>query len=460
MTPTNVSYGTVKSPVAGGRFVPDATGYNTLVDQIAGWTPGSMHLVSTNRFDSVKPDDDLKNTGGTGNQNGILMDWPGMAHDSRNHRLVVFGGGHASTTANEPYVFDFTRLKWRMAYVPSDYVFLTDGSDISGRSIDFNASPISSHPYHNNVYLPTLDRFVTFGGASIPNAEPFEVWDEANPTAVSGLRRVHCFSLDLRKEGLGFCGGKTGAHSHRGAYASINYHGAEAWSQRDWLSRATLPPLLSTYVGHINTGAVCAQENGHDVLYFTSSNGSYRTLHRAEIVDDDHRNDILDLVCNVTGDAGSGDGSLALDPAKRIVLSVPGAAADLVFADLKRAWGTGNAWQVVTQASITGPVAAMAAGTNQLLGMCFDSRRGVFQVYQTGNQIWELTAPAGDPTPITGWTIAQSTITGTFPAYSGTTHVLGLFRYAPDLGCSVLVNDAGAGNVYLYKPVGWTDPRV
>ena len=459
MTPTGINYGTASGgSLTAGRFAPSAAGRTALLDAIAAQPAGSGWLASTNTFESVWPSADYANTGA--NPPAIMYAWPSAAWDSKRWGMWLWGGGHANSSSNEVYFWSAITGQWQLAFLPSEFVELySNGTSIDGRSSDFNASPVSSHTYHGNCYLPILDRFLTFGGASQPSARSFQVWDESNPTAVTALRHGACFTLNPELLGLGFVGGKTGAHAHRNTSVGVDKYGARAWQLHDWFGRANPPPNYKT--SHINCGAQVTQENGHDVVYFmTQENSAGHRVNRVEFVDLDPANDIVTPnVLGGLGYPGAGIGTFAYDPVKRIGLCFPGNGTDMVFFDAKRTFGGSNDWQIVPMSSVTGAVSSASSGTsNGKQGLVFDKLRNKFVIYNLGSAMWEITSPAGNPTPTAGWSIQATTYTGTSPP-AVDEFLMGMFKYADGLGVYCSLYGSHPGEVYFHKPVGWTDLR-
>lgn len=55
---------------------------------------------------------------GQGSGAGVT-DYSGMTYDPHNHRVLMFGGGHATTFSDTIYVFDFKTLEWSSLYKPT-----------------------------------------------------------------------------------------------------------------------------------------------------------------------------------------------------------------------------------------------------------------------------------------------------------------------------------------------------
>ena len=56
---------------------------------------------------------------------GMLSDYSGMTYDMHNHRILLFGGGHATTWSDSLYSFDFKTLKWKALYEPTPFKYFT-----------------------------------------------------------------------------------------------------------------------------------------------------------------------------------------------------------------------------------------------------------------------------------------------------------------------------------------------
>ncbi len=54
---------------------------------------------------------------------GSVSDYSGMTYDMHNHRVLLFGGGHATTWTDAIYVFSFADLKWSALYEPTPAKF-------------------------------------------------------------------------------------------------------------------------------------------------------------------------------------------------------------------------------------------------------------------------------------------------------------------------------------------------
>lgn len=59
---------------------------------------------------------------GEGSANRVT-DYSGMTYDPHNHRVLLFGGGHATTWTDTIYAFDFETLQWSSLYKPTPSKF-------------------------------------------------------------------------------------------------------------------------------------------------------------------------------------------------------------------------------------------------------------------------------------------------------------------------------------------------
>ena len=110
--------------------------------------PGNWLQVKGSALKSVAPTD-----------GGNVMDpWSGGAFDTKRDQLIIWGGGHGDYSGNEIYTFSLKTFTWTRVNNPSnppakDVAYATDGG------------PCSRHTYNYIQYVPSIDRFVTLGGA-------------------------------------------------------------------------------------------------------------------------------------------------------------------------------------------------------------------------------------------------------------------------------------------------------
>jgi hypothetical protein len=141
--------------------------------------PGEWYEVPDSRLDAVKPAAAVPGVSGV---YSVMNCWSGGAYDAKRERLIVWGGGHSDYSGNEIYAFDMNSLKWARINEPSSDV---GGDEHSGIYPD--GLPRSRHTYNYIQYLPSLDRFCTFGGAGL------------YPSGQIGTARTDCFDFDAKR---------------------------------------------------------------------------------------------------------------------------------------------------------------------------------------------------------------------------------------------------------------------
>ena len=468
---------TLDGVVAGGSMVT-FNPLNDVLNLIAATPVEGWVQLNTNTFQSAFPPDDLRALygGNPAPPERIQGAWPSMGWDSVDHQLVLWGGGHANTSANEPYVWRCDTRQWHLAYHASEMVQV-DAYPIF-RSAGFNDAPISSHTYGNNEFLTVQNRFWTFGGSAHGHGGKLIVFDPNIPGDQPGLRNAGGFSLSLAQARQGKVAGATGTNNKRGAYVGVNLDGANAWRLHDWWSKsdAENKPRFggANYSGHTECGSAATVESARDVLYYTAAAGTDRALLRVEFVDSNPLNDIHTQVSSTAGDGtGSegarGNGALAMCQEMRLAVMVMGGnnnGQTLRFVDLKRTWGSTNTWRTP---GLTGAdVAEFAALTLHRAGIVWNPIKACFTVWHMGAQVWEVYPPAGNPTPDAGWTLVKVTMAGgAAPRSNFITSgllqeygIIGKWKWASDLRCAITTFGSQAGEVWAYKPTGWTDPRA
>jgi hypothetical protein len=84
--------------------------------------------------------------------NGVTA-YGGMVYDMNNHRMIMWGGGHATTFTDAVYAFDFSTLKWSALYTPTPTAQMNMGNFNSTLVAWQNGNdgpfprPISRHSY-------------------------------------------------------------------------------------------------------------------------------------------------------------------------------------------------------------------------------------------------------------------------------------------------------------------------
>jgi len=163
----------------------------------------TWYQIPNSKLESVKP-----NPLPAGYFSAIIDAWSGGAFDSKRNRLIVWGGGHSDYAGNEVYVFDLNNLKWTRLTDPSRDV---GGNESSGEYPDGN--PRSRHTYNYIQYVPTIDKFFTFGGHGL------------YPSGQIGTNKTHSFNFETNlwtRESETPCYGI-------GAISAIDMYTGNAW---------------------------------------------------------------------------------------------------------------------------------------------------------------------------------------------------------------------------------------
>jgi len=366
-----------------------------------------------------------------------------MAWDPNRSHLIIWGGGHANYAGNDVYRFDAADLRWHRASLPSAVrapfgdrrYFAWDGA--------LNA-PISSHTYDNQEFLPLLDRFITFGGASY-NAGRIFVLDD-------GVTKTGPYLWDPSRAGANMVGGTDGSQVAPKTYPDVM--GGRMWTNRNAIAvngiGARRPDSFvngtSAYVLEQGVESILVTEspqNGGDLFRYQIPSLENPALDRWELVGPGLRS---------YSDQGAG----AYDPVRRLYLRTAkmGTSYGIVM------------WNVATAGLANNPIKFVPPNFNgqfvlsKLHGMDFDSQRSVFVLWNGGGRIWYLKPPASGPAfSATGWTVTEAPVSGTSsPALTAGTGVLGKWKYLASHDVMLGLGDGFEGQVWIYKPVGWQPP--
>ncbi len=122
-------------------------------------TPGQWYEIPNSRMRDVCPGltDGVWNYYCAAN----ISAWSGGAFDTKRNRLIIWGGGHADSPDNSVYVFDLNILKWERIWGPS-----TDFGGDPKTCLYPDGNPRSVHSYNYLQYIPSIDKFCSFGMAS------------------------------------------------------------------------------------------------------------------------------------------------------------------------------------------------------------------------------------------------------------------------------------------------------
>jgi len=415
---------------------------DALRNRIAEAPEGSWLKVNANRFEEVwTPVSQRAQVEGValGSPRKIIAAWSSMTWDPNRHHLIIWGGGHANYAGNDVYRFDAADLRWHRASLPSAVrapfldrrFFAWDGA--------LNA-PISSHTYDNQEFLPQLDRFITFGGASY-NAGRIFVLDD-------GVTKTGPYLWDPSRADANMVGGTDGSQVDR------SVTGGRMWTNRNAIAvngtGARRPDSFvngtSAYVLEQGVESILVTEspqNGGDLFRYQIPSLANPALDRWELIGPGLRS---------YSDQGAG----AYDPVRRLYLRTAkmGTSYGIVM------------WNVATAGLANNPIKFVPPNFNgqfvlsKLHGMDFDSQRSVFVLWNGDGRIWYLKPPASGPAfSATGWTVTEAPVSGTSsPALTAGTGVLGKWKYLASHDVMLGLGDGFEGQVWIYKPVGWQPP--
>ena len=252
---------TLQQTAAAGE--PDLAG---LLDILDAMPEGDWVRANLNFFQDVWAEPDLQPLRGqtVSSPSRIIAAWSSYAWDSRRGDLLAYGGGHANSAGNDVYRWRGTTRMWERASVPSEILWIDPDRKVLTAIDGADAAPASAHTYDNNIYLPIIDRFLTFGGAAVDNGGPYMRED---PDSSTGLRNTGPYLFDPSRTGAQRVGGTTGSHVQRVApYPEIT--GGQMWENRDVYGN--LPANTVLPKSYINGATGYADENGKDVVYVSA----------------------------------------------------------------------------------------------------------------------------------------------------------------------------------------------
>jgi hypothetical protein len=415
---------------------------DALRNRIAEAPEGSWLKINANRFEEVwTPVSQRAQVDGValGSPRKIIAAWSSMTWDPNRHHLIIWGGGHANYAGNDVYRFDAADLRWHRASLPSAVEPLFDDRRFFTVDGALNA-PISSHTYDNQEFLPQLDQFITFGGASY-NAGRIFVLDD-------GVTKTGPYLWDPSRADANMVGGLDGSQ------VDPNVTGGRMWTNRNAIAvngtGARRPDSFvngtSAYVLEQGVESILVTEspqNGGDLFRYQIPSLENPALDRWELVGPGLRS---------YSDQGAG----AYDPVRRLYLRTAkmGTSYGIVM------------WNVATAGLANNPIKFVPPNFNgqfvlsKLHGMDFDSQRSVFVLWNGGGRIWYLKPPASGPAfSATGWTVTEAPVSGTSsPALTAGTGVLGKWKYLASHDVMLGLGDGFEGQVWIYKPVGWQPP--
>jgi hypothetical protein len=446
--------GVVAAPVSAQSF-PGYVFSGPLLPLILQMPANSWLLANANLYNEVWTPPELEPLfdGSPAPPSKIIVPWSSFAWDSNRGRLMLWGGGHANYSGNDLYLWDATTLLWKRGSYPSE---ITTDPVIQQIAIDgVDNAPISSHTYDNQLFLPIVDRFITFGGAAYNNGGPFIRRLESNP---SQSRLTGPYLFDPNRADGNKVGGTTGSHVKRVA-PHPEIVGGQMWQNRDihkWLAGQPLPGT------HVNGCTGYANEGGRDVVYVASASrfSTPLNLYRYQLTSlASPAADEVDHV-GIPWIGVSGQTTCGYDPARKLFVRTGTNSVPFVFWDVTAGSPTNQDQSVAVDSTIASFQAWMSSsGINiQNCGLEFDPMRATFPLWCGAATVWELRAPPGGNTTA-GWTITRRDAPSPAPPGLIDTGVMGKWKYAPHYDVFVGLQDAVNGDVWIYKPAGWVQPN-
>ena len=422
---------------------PAPAGSDELMNVLTTIPSGSWVKVNRNRFDEVwtpKAQRATYNNVQVGDPRKIITAWGSLAWDANRRQVIIWGGGHADYAGNDVYRFDVRRLRWERAALPSAVVKPFDDQQFFTTDGALNA-PISSHTYDNLEFLPVLDRFITFGGASYNAGKYFTRDDGITPTGP--------YLWDPSRAGPDMVGGKTGSQVNPAAFPEVI--GAEMWQNRDTMTSQGIGTRRpGSFVN--GTSAYVFEDDVESLLVSASpATGGDLFRYRISSLNDPARDEwqLVGVGSRSYADQGAG----AYDPRSRLYLRTArfGGAYGIVM------------WNTTTPGPSNQPIRFTPRDANgspvitNRHGMDFDPIRRVFVLWDGGDVVWYLSPPAEGPKfSQDGWTMTRALQIGPGrPDLHMLTGILGKWKYIAGYDVMLGVGDGNEGQVWVYKPADW-----
>ena len=453
--------------LAGFHAAPIAAHAGTLdnlVSILDGMQDNTWSRVNVNSFLDAAPafaDRALSNSQPTyaARPESVVYAWSGFTWDSERGDLIIYGGGHANYAGNEVYVWDGATQRWGRGSLPSQVERIPNyrgegnyvpigGAFVAGSSVvGASNGPSSAHTYDNTNYLPIADRVLMLGGAAFQSGGAYTLKVDATTARNTGP-----FLWDPSKADPNKVGGATGTGVNPAT------QGGEMWQNRDLVSNnSTVAPGIDlSYISYIEGTSAVTQEGGKDVVYYTArlGGGTQSTLLRYVVNDvNDPTQDRLSIV-GTNMSAPNAYGAAGYDPINHLYVAMGGNAF--------MGWDVDNAGLGNYAAAINPTVIGGQFTGSINYGIDFDAERGVWLVWGGGGTVWELRAPSSGN--LNGqWILEKVADEASFsaiarPAANVSTGTLGKWKYLSDLHAFMALEDNGDGDLWIYRPEGWTNP--
>lgn len=427
-----------------------------LVGLLGAIPEGGWVMANLNQFMDVwTPESQRtwdKNSGGVRSPAGIIIAWSGFAWDPNRGDLILYGGGHAQYGGNDVYRWHGTTRVWERASLPSE---ITQDALNNYRAIDGpDNAPVAAHTYDNSIFLPILDRFLTFGGAAYNNGDAYLRDNGAGVSRYTGP-----YVWDPSKGDPNKVGGTTGSHVVRVApYPDVV--GGQMWQNRDIkLNLAVTPNLPSSHVSGCTGYAV---EGGKDVVYVGARTGGGVADHLFRYVINDINTPSTDTWTKIGGywDGPQTETVCAFDPVQKLFVRLGNKTRPFMYWNVNTPSASGNFEVALSFTEASGDLMArLNAGTLDIrnCGFDLDPVRRNYVLWCGGSDVWTLKPPV--TIGPTGWVLQKQVVpAGSAPSTALGTGILGKWKYISNIDAFMGLQDSTAGNVWIYKPYGWQSP--
>ncbi len=435
---------------------PYATG--TLLNIVSTMPEGTWVKVNTNFISDVWTPADQRPLNYQSNPppDRVISAWAGYAWDSNRGDLIIYGGGHANYSGNDVYRWRSRNLQWERASLPSEitrwgstvYFWAKDGAD---------AAPPAAHTYDNAVFLPLLDRYMNYGGASYNTGGPYSRLDENDS---SKTRRTGPYMFDPAKANGNQVGGTTGSHVQRVAPLP-DVIGGNMWLNRDHTKNLAGKAMPQR---HVNGCTGYVEENGTEVVYLgagASPDATSPSLYRHVLgeLSNAQTDDIgrIGIYWNGTSDLTT----CAVDPVRKVFVRTGNNTKPFVYWNLATAGPTNKDQAVVVSDSVA-TFSSWLGATGKSMRLCaidYDPNRQHFVLWCGDGALWSLVPPS--TIAPTGWTMEQLPLNGgDVPPGRVGTGILGKWKYIPGFDVFLGLQHETEGQIWIYKPTGWMAPNT
>ncbi len=180
--------------------------------------PGVWHEIPNSKLQDVAHEWPDRSPGSV---RGIIAAWGGGTLDTREHRLVVWGGGHGDYGGNEVYALrldtangDTGENPWVKLTEPEAYEALDDDCSNPDNLTD-NGQRRSQHTYNRPAYIPALNAVCDTGGS-------------IGYVYCPALRQTDCYDFDTGEWHLNVAPGNA---SGTGSFGAVHGVTGEWWLQ-------------------------------------------------------------------------------------------------------------------------------------------------------------------------------------------------------------------------------------